>query len=55
MSYSNTQRRKMIKRFKEKFGDKWYARFVEHISKVVSERLGPPIGTLEEIVNARRQ
>jgi hypothetical protein len=55
MAYSHTQRRKKIRRFKEKFGNKWYARFVEHVDRIVRERLGPPIGTLEEIVNASRQ
>ena len=44
MSYSHTQRCKTVKRFKEKWGGKnWYARFVEHIARIVSERLGPPI------------
>jgi len=53
LSYSYTQRRKTVRRFKEKFGEKnWYARFREHISAIVAERLGPPIGTVEEIMNA---
>jgi hypothetical protein len=50
MSYLHTQRRKTIRRFKEKFGNKWYAKFVEHTSRIVSERLGPPIGTLESLM-----
>jgi len=55
LSYSHTQRCKTVKRFKEKWGGKnWYARFVEHIARIVSERLGPPIGTLEDVLNARR-
>lgn len=56
MSYQHTQRRKTVKRFKGKYGDKWYTRFREHVDGLVAERLGPPIGTLEEIVTeARRQ
>ena len=55
LSYSHTQRRKTVRRFKEKFGNKWYARFVEDTSRIVAERLGPPIGTLEDVMNARRQ
>lgn len=56
MSFSHTQRRKTIRHFKEKFGDqKWYPKFREHIAGAVKERLGPPIGTLEDIVDARRQ
>lgn len=54
LSYSHTQRRKTVKRFKEEFGDQWYLKFREHVAKVVAERLGPPIGTLEEIGRLRR-
>lgn len=54
MSYSYTQRRKTVKRFKEKFGGNWYAKFREHTNRIVSERLGPPIGTLEDIGRLRR-
>jgi hypothetical protein len=45
----------MIKRFKGKFGDNWYSKFVEHTAKIVAERLGPPIGTLEDIVGKERR
>jgi len=59
LSFSHTQRRKNIRRFKEKFGEKnWYVgygRFAEYTSSVVEERLGPPIGTLEEVVNESRR
>jgi hypothetical protein len=62
LSYSHTQRRKAIKRFKEKFGEKnWYVgygRFAEYTARIVSEMAGPPIGTLEDILsamNARRR
>ena len=56
MSYSHTQRRKTIRRFKRKFGDqKWYAMFLEYTARIVAEKLGPPIGTLEDIVNANRR
>lgn len=57
MSYQHTQRRKSIKRFKEEFAGqlhpgRWYLKFREYVDRLVEERLGPPIGTLEEIVNA---
>ena len=55
MSYQHTQRRKTVKRFKEKFGEKkWWTEFIGHTCKCRRERLGPPIGTLEEIVGAAR-
>jgi hypothetical protein len=54
MSYSHTQRRKTTKRFKKKFGEHWYRPFVGYVCKIVAERLGPPIGTLEDIINTRR-
>ena len=57
LSYAHTQRRKTIKRFKEEFAgqlhpDRWYLKFRGHVDRFVKERLGPPIGTLEDIVNA---
>jgi hypothetical protein len=56
LSYSHTQRRKTVKRFKEKFGEKnWYAKFREHTNRIVSEMAGPPIGSIEEIVNEARE
>lgn len=55
MSYSHTQRRKTIRQFKEKLGDKWYPKFVDHIARIVAERLGPPIGTLEDIAGKEKQ
>ncbi len=51
MSYSHTQRRKTIKRFKKEFGkDKWHSKFLGHIKKLEKERLGEPMGTLEDIL-----
>jgi hypothetical protein len=59
VSYSHTQRRKTVKRFKEKFGEKnWYVgygRFAEYTARIVSEMAGPPIGTLEDIMNEARE
>jgi hypothetical protein len=59
VSYSHTQRRKTVRRFKEKFGgQKWYPKFREYTNRIVSEMAGPPIGTLEDILsamNARRR
>ena len=56
MSYQHTQRRKTVKRFKEKSGEnKWYLKFREHVDQLVAERLGPPIGTLEEILYEMRE
>ena len=39
MSYSHTQRRKAIQRFKKQFGKKWYSKFLEYVDRVVMERL----------------
>jgi len=59
LSYSHTKRRKTVKRFKEKFGEKnWYVgygRFAEYTARIVSEMAGPPIGTLEDVLNRRHQ
>jgi len=61
MSYSHTQRRKTVRRFKAEFvgqlhPDRWYLKFRTHVEQIVRERLGPQIGTLEDIVNeAKRQ
>jgi len=48
MSYSHTQRRKTIKRFKKQYGKGrwWYYKFREYVAELVKKRLGPPIGTL---------
>jgi hypothetical protein len=59
VSYQHTQRRKTVRRFKKEFADqlhpdRWYLKFREYVDRLVSERLGPPIGTLEDIVNAKR-
>ena len=55
MSYQHTQRRKTIRRFKEKFGEKkWWTEFIGHTCKCRREILGPPIGTLEEIMRIRK-
>jgi hypothetical protein len=50
MSYQHTQRRKTIKRFKKEVSKGWYLKFREHTARILSERFGPPIGTLEDIV-----
>jgi hypothetical protein len=60
LSYSHTQRRKTIKRFKKEFAGqlhpgRWYPKFRDFVDHLVLERLGPPIGTLEDIINTRRK
>ena len=50
MSYSHTQRKKTIKRFKKQYGNRWYDPFREFVKELVKKRLGPPIGTLEDIL-----
>jgi hypothetical protein len=55
MSYLHTQRRKLIRRLKLKWGDKWYPHFEEHIQKVKKELQGDLIGTLQDIFDLRRK
>ena len=60
MSYSHTQRRKTIKVFKQMYGDdrfdsKWYPYFQQHVAEIRREIQGPPLGTLEEIMNMKRE
>ena len=50
MSYSHTQRRKTIRRFKKQYGKEWYGHFRGFVAELVKKRLGPPIGTLEDIL-----
>ncbi len=50
MSYSHTQRKKTIKRFQKKFGSKWHPKFIEYVGELIKQRLGPPIGTLQDLV-----
>jgi len=55
MSYAHTQRRKVIKKFKKKSERSWYKLFREYVDKIKREMEGPPIGTLEDILNLRRE
>jgi len=54
MSYSHTQRRKTIGRFKAKYGEHpWYKKFREYVTEMVKERRGNPIGSLEEMMSGK--
>lgn len=55
MSYCHTQRRKAIKKFKKQSERSWYKMFREYVDKIKREMEGPPIGTLEDIFNLRRE
>ncbi len=50
MSYSHTQRRKTIRRYKKLYGKEWYKPFREYVAELVKKQLGPPIGTLADIL-----
>jgi hypothetical protein len=51
MSYSHTQRRKTIGRFKTKYGEHpWYKKFREYVAELVKERQGTPMGSLEDLI-----
>ncbi len=51
MSYSHNQRRKKIRQFKKKFKENWYPEFRKYVDELVRKRLGPPICTLQDIIN----
>jgi len=55
MSYAHTQRRKVIKKFKKKSERSWYKLFRASVDEIKREMEGPPIGTLEDILNLRRE
>lgn len=55
MSYSYNKRKKTIKQFKKKYKKEWYNKFREFVTDLVKKRLGPPIGTLEDILKGATQ
>jgi len=51
MSYSHDQKRKIIRRFKRKYGeDKWYPHYQAYTTIEKIKLQGKPIGTLEDIL-----
>ena len=55
MSYSYNQRKKNIKRFKKKYGKEWREYFQIFVIELQDKILGPPIGTLEEVLQCPTQ
>ena len=53
MSYAYTQRKKVIRRLKNKFGDKWYQQYKFLIDEIWKEQ-HPFIGTLQDVMDAQR-
>lgn len=60
MSYAHTQRRKLIRRLKDKYGsDKyvperrmWFHKFREICAQAKRDREGPPLGSLQDLRDA---
>ncbi len=54
MSYSYTQRKKVIQRLKKKFGDKWQYEYQRITDDIQMKQDGPYIGSLQEIMDIQR-
>ena len=55
MSYSHTQRRKTIKKFKKEYGKDWYGHFRSHAYEIKRKQAGPLIGTLADILGIKEE
>ena len=55
MSYSHTQRRKAIRRFKKEYKERWYFHFSNYTQEIIRKKAGKYIGTLEEVMELRRK
>ncbi len=54
MSYSHTQKRKLIGKLKREHGNKWFGLFKAHRAAVIKEKQGPLLGSIEDIMNAAK-
>lgn len=51
MSYSHTKRRKLIAKLKKKHCSDWQKHFNHFREETIRKMDGPPIGTLEDLIN----
>ena len=49
MSYSHTQRRKTIRKFKKEHGTSWYKQFRLYVKRIVEKKSGKLLGSLEDL------
>lgn len=49
MSYSHTQRRKRIRRYKKLYGKEWYKYFREYVAEFEKKQLGRSFGTFADV------
>ena len=54
MSYAYTQRKKVVRRLKKEFGDKWYHEYQRITDDIRAEQDGPCIGSLQDIMDVQR-
>jgi len=55
MSYSYTQRKKTIRRFKEKYKDSWRQLYQSFAKEIRAKQDGPLIGNLQEIMDSHTE
>ena len=55
MTYSHTQRRKTIRKFKKQYGKEWYKPWRAYVAELVKSWQGPLLGSIADLLSPARR